>query len=482
MKSRETKLLSKLTYASADIYGGGSFLILSLLYLVFLTDFVKMSPILAGTIPLVGRIWDAVTDPVMGIISDRTKSKYGSKRVYLLFGSFFAGISFVLLWVPIGGTLFLQYVFYLSMYMFFSTAITVVMVPYNALLPDMVEDYTLRGVYTVYRIMFSAISAIISGLLPNIIIGFFAPDIGAGYLVMGVFFGILFSISVLITFFGSWENPKDIVKLKVGEYARELLSVFKNRSFKLFLGIFLLGQGSADFVTGGIIYFLAVVLQRRDYFMPVMSAVLISQIIAMFVHQILLKKWSKKTPIFVGFSIRIVSTMAMFYFAYSGAPLIPIVLLSFLTGIGTAASSVSSFAILPDLTDVDELITGMKRPGIYSGMATFARKIANGVAIWLIGAMLSFFQYNPALAVQSDFTILGVTLMFIPLPILMMIGTIYFTSLFPIDKLTFKCLKAEIKRRQNKQGDNASEQDIKICESITGWKYDSLWRKENARI
>ena len=96
-KEKKTGMASRLAYGAADIYGGGAFVIISTFYTVFLTKAMGMSPALAGTIPLIGKVWDAVTDPLMGNIVDRTKSRFGAKRFYLLVGSILSAITFVLM-------------------------------------------------------------------------------------------------------------------------------------------------------------------------------------------------------------------------------------------------------------------------------------------------------------------------------------------------------------------------------------------------
>jgi oligogalacturonide transporter len=143
-KKREERALSKICYGFADIYGGGAFVIISTFFTVFLTKALGMAPALAGTIPLIGKVWDAVTDPMMGNIADRTRSKFGAKRFYILLGSIISAITFVVMWIPFAasGSGTAQYIFYVLMYMLFSTGFTIVMVPYNGLLPDMVDDYT----------------------------------------------------------------------------------------------------------------------------------------------------------------------------------------------------------------------------------------------------------------------------------------------------------------------------------------------------
>ena len=134
--------LSKISYGFADIYGGGAFVVISTFYTVFLTKSLGMHTALAGTIPLIGKVWDAITDPLMGNIADRTKSRFGAKRFWMLVGSIISAITFIVMWIPFlaGGSQIGQYIFYILMYMLFSTGFTIVMVPYNGLLPDMVED------------------------------------------------------------------------------------------------------------------------------------------------------------------------------------------------------------------------------------------------------------------------------------------------------------------------------------------------------
>ena len=477
---KELRLSSKLAYGAADIYGGGTFLIVSIFYLEFLTR-LGIPAVLAGSIPLIGKIWDAISDPIMGSIVDRTKSKYGSKRFYLLLGSFIGAITFTLLWVSLSGSIGFMYLFYLVTFLLFSTGFTVVMIPYNALLPEMVKDYHLRGQYTGVRMIFSAGSAILAGLLPNMIIRMFGTNgQTTGYLYMGLIFGLIFFISIFMTFLKTWEEPSvkvhDAFSMKT--FIKESSNVYKNRSFRYFLGIFLFGQGSADFVMILFIYFLRDVLKQADQYTFVMPGVLVSQILAMFAFQFILKKTSKKIPILFGFPIRILATLSMLFFAYQGAPILPIFIASFISGFGTAASSVTSFAILPDLTDVDELITGERRPGVYSGMATFTRKIANGLAFGIVGLWLSLFGYDRSIAdtaFQDPLTIEGIKYAFIFFPLIFMMVTLWFTYRFPMTKKEFDVIKTEIQRRKGLDDTVITANEKAICEHVTGYAYDKLW-------
>ena len=93
--------LNRLTYGVGEIFGGGCFVIINAFFIVFLTDALGMNAALAGTIPMIGKIWDAITDPIMGNICERTRSKYGAKRFYILVGSIASAITFVIMWINI---------------------------------------------------------------------------------------------------------------------------------------------------------------------------------------------------------------------------------------------------------------------------------------------------------------------------------------------------------------------------------------------
>ena len=127
-------LRRKLAFASADIFGGGSFNIINFLYPGFLALTVGLSPYWIGLIMLIARIWDAVTDPLMGYISDRTQSRWGKRRIYLIFASPLILVSMYLLFFPYNiSDLGLRITAVLTSYLLFTTVQTAVMIPYYSL-------------------------------------------------------------------------------------------------------------------------------------------------------------------------------------------------------------------------------------------------------------------------------------------------------------------------------------------------------------
>lgn len=484
-KGKENSLLAKCAYGVADIYGGGAFVIIGTFFTVFLTKALGMPPALAGTIPLIGKVWDAVTDPIMGNITDRTQSRFGSKRFYILLGSFISAITFILMWVPLPQAgVGLKYIFYVLMYMLFSTGFTVVMVPYNALLPDMVDDYTARGSFTGVRMAFSAFGNIIAGLGSTLIISDNTDS--ARYLLAAFIFGAIFCIAILLTFFGTWEKQKPVLKISMKESFVQSFTVYKSHCFKLFIAIFIFGQAATDFVTGLAVYYIDDVLNAYGggHFTYLMGVILVSQFLGMLIFNPIMAKTNKKMPILIGFPVRIIATLAMLLFSHEGANFNIILGLTFIVGLGMAGSSVTIYAILADMADVDELITSINRPGTCSGMATFIRKICAGLSVSIIGVLLAMVGYDETIAAaagrQAATTQTGIAYIYIFVPVLLCLVTMFFTARFPMNKKEFQVIRREIARRKGEDNSVITPEEIAICEKVTGFQYEKLWNKENA--
>ena len=478
---------SRMMYGMAEFYNGGAFVIINTFFAVFLTKALGMPTALAGTIPLVGKVWDAITDPIMGNITDRTRSKFGPKRFYILIGGIVSALTFILMWLTIPtNSMVALYVFYLLMYCLFSTGFTILMVPYNGLLPDMVEDYTIRAKFSSIRMIWSTLGSMVCGMVPTFIIKDTLNK--SAYMTCALIFGVLFFITSMVTFAGTWEKQKEPVKNSLAESFPQAVSVFKSHSFRLFIGIYLFGQCGMDFVSGMAVYYVEDVLNGRgtNYFIMLMAVLLVSQLLGMILFAPVLAKTSKRFMILLGAPIRLVGTLGLLGFSYAGANIVPILILSALIGTGNAATLTSIFAIMADMADVDELITSVHRPGIVSGMATFARKVSSGLSAAIIGFLMAAVGYDSSIAkqglMQSASTQKGVALIFILVPAILITCLIIVGYLFPLTGVEFAIVQKEIARRKGEDTSVITEEEKQVCEKVTGFKYDDLWKKENASL
>lgn len=469
MKNRK-ELFSKMAYACGDIYGGGAFIIVGLLLLVYLTNVEGFSGTLAGIIVFTGKAWDAITDPFMGQLSDRTRSRFGRRRIYFLLGSLPVFLSWVMLWYGFGitGTT-AKFIYYTLSFIFFSTAFTIVMVPYNAILSDMVPDYNRRSAFTGMRLGFSAGAAILCAILPAMITGAYA-DPKQGYLIMGLTIGVVFAISWLIVFFGTWENritPSPSVSLK------DWLFVFKNRSFRIYVTVFILCQMAIDTVMTLAVYFLTVSLKKPGLFVPIMGTILVTQLIFIAVFsQVALKK-GKTLPAYISAGIWIAASMAIVFLA-PATPDIMVIAICSLIGIGGAGCNLFSWSALPDIADVDELITGRRREGLYSGVSTFLRKLSGGVVVGALGIGLDVIGYSKEAVSTGNLTATtdwGIRILFCAIPVTFLVSALLFLRKYKLGRQEFTTMSQVLNRFRAEGPDIPLEEDeVRVCRQLTGLK------------
>jgi len=495
----ENKLKTKLCYGSGDVYGGGAFVIFSLLFMNFLV-LVEGLPVVATTIIIfIGKLWDAVTDPIAGRISDKTRSRFGRRRLFFLIGIIPVYLSFVMLFFSFNiQNVTAKIIYYTFSYMFFGTAFTIVMVPYNAILADMTSDYNERTSFTTVRMVISGCASLLCAVIPSIIIKLAGSDqIGAGqkpgYLVMGLIFGAVFALSWLITFLGTREkeNLPEPEKITLKSW----LSLFSNRAYRNFLGIFLSFQIAVDLVLALFIFYIdLVVLQYKNYEL-VVGLLLTCSMLLISVMGAIAKRKGKAFPLYIGIPVWMLSTLAFIWLnplLSPGVLTIVLCVLAVLIAVGNSAGQLSTWAMLTDIFDIDEIRTGTRREGVYSGMTTFLRKFASGVAVLLMGfglQALGFDQnaysvakaetgmenFNPAAYAQGN-VVTGIKWMFVVIPFALLAICLFFAIRNKINKRRFDAvLKGIGEFKAHGNIDGLSEQETADVLIAAGTGKDKLW-------
>ena len=196
MKNNKIKKSEKAFFAMADFYGGGGQAFISVVYFFFLTSIIGLEPVLAGAVTLISEIWDAISDPLMGIIGDNTKSKMGKRRPYILIGGCLLAVAFSLIFLPVKEMEEISKFIYCTVtYLFYNTISTMINVSYSSLSSEISEDSAERDSANVLRLVVSTAGGAICTLLPSIVLDMYkggSIDITTLYLIVGVGFGILF--------------------------------------------------------------------------------------------------------------------------------------------------------------------------------------------------------------------------------------------------------------------------------------------------
>ena len=386
-------LTTKLGFGIGDIYGGGAFVIIGFYYLHFLTDVLLITPYLAGIAFLISKTWDAVSDPLMGIISDRTRSRFGRRRPYFLAGIILILFSFVLLWFPVDfAEESHRFIYVICAYLVFSTVITMVMVPYNALSSELTLDYDERTNLTSYRIFFSSVSSLVCAVVPLKVVKAF-PDISLGYIVMGFSFGLFFALPFLAVFFSTKERKEFQEKTTSLNPYRLFLLPFKTPTFVNVLCMYLFAFVAMDVVMAIVIYFMNYYLGRGGETENVLGVLLVCQIIALPLFVKISQKTDKRTSYLLS-TAYLIAVMSMSFFITPALPDFVIYLFAGMVGLGTGGIVIMIYSIFPDMPDIDELYTGERREGLYSGIITFTRKVSSAIAIAGISTAISLAGYK----------------------------------------------------------------------------------------
>ncbi len=485
---------SKLCYASGDVYGGAAFLVFSLLYMNFLVLVEQLPVVAASAIIFIGKIWDAITDPMMGNISDKTKSRFGRRRIYFLIGIAPVFLSFISLFYSFGiGSVTGKIIYHAFAYMFFGTAFTIVMVPYNAILSEITSDYNERTSYTTIRMLVSAAASLVAAIVPSMLIKAIGGSVNGpaqknGYLVMAIMMAALFGLCWLITFLGTKERQDLVTPQTIN--LRMWLSLFKNKSYRTFLGIFLSFQVAVDLMLALFIFYVDIVILKYKSYELIIGVLLVFSMLLMVFQGWLAKKKGKAFPLFIGMPIWILSSLA-FIFIDSTTPVILVCVLAALIAVGSSSGNLSTWSMLTDIYDVDEIMTGERREGIYSGFTTFVRKFASGIAVLILGFGLKAFgfdqnEYNilkgrmvdfdPARYAQSGL-VQGIKWMFVVVPVLLLSITLFFAFKYKVNNKRFDTVLTGIEML--KKGENLKEkmndEQLKDIELVTGTDIDGLW-------
>lgn len=383
----------KIGYGLGDVYGGGANTLVTFYYLFFLTDVVLLNPGYATAVLVISKIYDAITDPLEGVLSDRTRTRLGRRRPYILIGIPFVFLSFFTLFFPINfeNELY-KFAYVLFAFLFYSTIFSIVMLNYNAVQSEMTLDYNERTALSTWRISFSTIASLVAAGLPLIIVDLF-PDLRDGYIAMALFFGIFFALPYIATFFAIREREEFQKAPKKLNWREVLIDPFLVKTFVLALVMFFLTFTAMDVVSSIVIYFMKYYMVQGDETNFVLVVLMISQIISLPFYGWLSKRTSKKIGFILGSFIWMI-TMLCGLLIGPHLPKFTIYIFAAVVGLGTGGIIVMIYSIFPDIPDVDELQSQERREGIYSSLTTLVRKLSTALGLFLVGTTIAIAGYK----------------------------------------------------------------------------------------
>ena len=394
------KKSEKTFFALADFYGGGGQALIGVLYFFFLTNIIGLKPALAGVVTLISEIWDAVSDPLMGILGDNTRSKMGRRRPYLLVGGCLLAVAFSLIFLPINGMDEIPKFIYCAVtYLFYNTVSTMIAVSYSSLSAEISNSREERDGANLLRLIVSTASAAVCTLLPSIVLDAYRGgkiDITTLYLVVGVGFGLLFALPVILCALFTRERV-EIPNEKKEFRINDLIEPLKNRPFRQLVGMYLGQALCMDVFSTGVALFASYVTNPKGSVTVFLGIFIAVQLLAFTVIHKLVKTTNINKIYGFGLPLSIVALIA---FAIFGSNLYVAYGCVFFVAVGFAGAQLTSWIMFPHTVDAGELLSGKRQSGSYSAIMTFARKSSSALVIFLFSLVLEFTGYNADLEIQ----------------------------------------------------------------------------------
>lgn len=462
--NQKLNLKTKLAYGAGDLGPAVTTGVATFFLLVFFTNVAGIPVGLASSILAIGKIWDAINDPIIGVLTDRTKSRWGRRLPWLFYGAIPFGIFSFLQWIipqfssdrtaQVWGLFW----YYLIIGGISQVFFTVVNLPYTAMTPELTQDYNERTSLNSFRFGFSIGGSIFSLILARVIFEKIA-DRQQQFLVLAA---ICAAIAILSLFWCVWGTRDRVMAYEASRteiesppsipIKKQLKIVFSNKPFLYVIGIYFFSWLAVQ-VTGTIIpYFVVNHMRLGDSDVAtVLIGVQATALLMLFVWSFLSNKFGKKIVYFIGISLWIIADVGLF-FINPGQNFL-MYFLAVIAGVGVSTAYLIPWSMIPDVIELDELNTGQRREGIFYSFMVFLQKFGLVLGIFLIGIALQTSGFKEAapdqpLPTQSPSAVFAIRIATAFIPAVCLICSLFLTYFYPITREIHAEILLKLKERQ----------------------------------
>jgi glycoside/pentoside/hexuronide:cation symporter, GPH family len=433
-------LAGKLAFGAGDIGPGMTANLLAFSFLIFLTTTAGLSPVAAGSVLAIGRVWDAINDPLIGYLSDNTRSRWGRRYPWIALGALPFGLTFFLTWiVPGWESDTARFWYYVIMSLLFQVFYTVVNLPYTTLTAELTKDYDERTELTAFRLG-SSLTGAISALALGLVISNLIEDSRQQYMVLAGVCSVLAVLPLLWCVVGTYPYAVDRGALQPatdphGEeslpFLQQIQLVLRNRAFLFVVGIYLFSWLALQ-MTASVIPFYATFWMGLDSYFLAALLVQGTAIIMMVFINLISRRFGKQEAFYVGLGSWVIAQMALFFI--QPGQVAALYLLCIVISFGVAAAYVVPWAMLPDVIELDELQTGQRREGIFYAFMTLLQKIGLAGGLLLVGFALEASGFVSESAQQPDSALLAIRIFIGPVPMVLLLIAIALARFYPINR------------------------------------------------
>lgn len=421
---------------------GASLLLNGFSYLVpfYLTTVLGIAATTAGLLVFAAKCWDIVSNPLMGILSDRTETRWGRRRPYLILGALIAGASFAVLF-SLGRTpLADDAVVLVAVLVLVGTGYTIFNVPYMAMPAEMIDDYRERTRMMSYRVFFIGIGTLVGGAAGQRIAELFGGG-AVGYSMMGICIGAGIVFFMSCAFFGTAKARFTLKERTPVAFMDQLRTGFANRPFVALIATKFTQLFGLFTSTATVIFVVRFVIGHEN---PG-TWMLYYGVFSMGAQILTIPLWLRicrsieKQRTYVVATVLFCVVMLSWLVAGPEEPLWIFCLRAMLKGVAASGLLLMGQSMLPDAMEYDFRRTGMRREGIFSALYSFVEKIAAALAPSILLFVYAAYGFSSKAPVQSPEAVEGIRVAAALLPCL------YFALSLPclyFYRLTEKTLKA----------------------------------------
>ena len=443
----------KLLYGSGDWGISSIGMMRSIFYAIYLTDVVGLAPRLASFGALVGIVWDAVNDPIIGILSDHLHTRWGRRRPFLLWFAIPFGLSFVILWSAPSWENQIALLIYVTLsFMLADTLQTLVGVPFLSLTPELTPDYDERTTLTSFRSFFQLTGALTVVIAAPAIVDMVLASGGSqqqGFMLVGAIFGGIGAMPLLLIglYVRETSTPEQIESIPFRE---TLKAAWQNIPFRYAVGIHMLNWSAVDMITVAFPYFLLYWVARGNLLASIhilgfdlayesaFFGILMSVCIVCIPFWLWMARWRNKREAYMLGMIFWVAVQLTIFTIQPGNTTY-LLIIAALAGIGVSAAYTLPDSMFADVIEWDELRTRRRQEGIFYGIRTLIRKLTGALVIFITLQLLGWSGYiSPPKGTlqftQTNSALHMIRLLVSPLGAMILCGTIFFAWLFPLSR------------------------------------------------
>lgn len=441
------KIFERFAYGCGDFGCNIIYTAMSAFLLFYYTDYAGVSAMAVGTIMMISRVFDGISDIIMGVIVDRTHSRFGKARPWILRMCIPFAISGVLMFsVPASWSSTPKLVYVFITYNLVSTVIyTAINVPYSAL---MTQDPYERSVLSIFRNLLATAGTLTINTFTLPLVEYFGNNASA-WTKTFVAFGFVSIAAFLCTFFGTKERVRanETGEQKVEEnvpFVTGIKALFQNKYWIMMTGMLALFFLMYSVNGGATVYYAKDILGDKNLVSTINGIFNIVQILGMFFIAMLVKKFGKRNVFSLGLILDIIGMLVL---NFSGGSMPIIVVSSVIRGIGNACGGATMWAMVSDTIDYGEWKTGYRTEGLVNSACSFGYKIGNGIGSALLGVILEVGGYVGNAAAQTASALTSIKICFVWIPIAVYVCGLIIMKFYHLDK-EFDGILADLKARK----------------------------------